>query len=169
MFYNICQVEKFGGNVLINVAVLGASGYAGAEVVRILANHPQCRLKHLLAHSKRGNLSARFFPFGSLWEIEMEDTDSDEYLNDSDMVFLALPHGHWQPISKKYLQPGKKAVDLGADFRFRDASVYEAWYQEHPYKEICHDTVYGLPEIRRTAIQGQNFIANPGCYPTGPL
>ena len=153
---------------MINVAVLGASGYAGAEVVRILANHPQCRLKHLLAHSKKGKSFGEVFPFfGSLGEIEMEDTDSDEYLNDSDMVFLALPHGHSAAHVKKILAAGKKAVDLGADFRFRDASVYEAWYQEHPDKEICHDTVYGLPEIRRTAIQGQNFIANPGCYPTG--
>ena len=97
----------------------------------------------------------------------MEDTDSDDYLNDSDMVFCALPHGQSAPHVKKILAKGKKCVDLGADFRFRDASVYEAWYGVHPYKELCKNTVYGLAEIHRQDIIGKDFIANPGCYVTG--
>lgn len=153
---------------MINVAILGASGYAGGELARILALHPHCRLKHLLAHASAGKAYSEIFPFlGDISGMVVEDQDQEDYLSDSDMVFLALPHGKSAPHVKKILSAGKKAVDLGADFRFRDSSVYEAWYQPHPYKEICKSTPYGLPELYREKIAGADFVANPGCYPTG--
>ncbi|MEG0997572.1 MAG: N-acetyl-gamma-glutamyl-phosphate reductase [Clostridiales bacterium] len=153
---------------MLNVAVLGASGYAGGELVRILANHPYCRVKHLLAHSNSGKTFGEIFPFfGPLGSMIMEDLESDNYLDDTDMVFLALPHGKSALHVKKILAAGKKVVDLGADFRFRDSKIYEQWYGEHPYKEICKRTPYGLAEIYRDKITGSDFVANPGCYPTG--
>ncbi|MDO4542417.1 MAG: N-acetyl-gamma-glutamyl-phosphate reductase [Bacillota bacterium] len=153
---------------MVNVAILGASGYAGGELVRILSQHPQCKIKHLLAHASAGKAYKEIFPFyGELGETILEDQDDDAYLTDSDMVFLALPHGKSAPHVKKILAAGKKAVDLGADFRFQNSSIYEEWYQPHPYKEICPGTPYGLPEIYRQKIKGADFVANPGCYPTG--
>lgn len=153
---------------MINVAILGASGYAGGELVRLLARHPHCKIKHLLAHANAGRAYKEIFPFlGELGDIIIEDLADSSYLADSDLVFLALPHGKSAPHVKNILAAGKKAVDLGADFRFRDCAVYEDWYQPHPYKEICATTPYGLPEIYRHKIKGADLVANPGCYPTG--
>lgn len=153
---------------MIKIGILGASGYAGGELARLLSQHPQCEIKCLLAHSSSGRAFKEVFPFmGELGDLIIGDQEDDSYLNQCDLIFLALPHGKSAGHVKKILAAGKKAIDLGADFRFRDSDVYEQWYQPHPYKEICAATPYGLPELYRDKIKGTNFVANPGCYPTG--
>ncbi|MBQ1252685.1 MAG: N-acetyl-gamma-glutamyl-phosphate reductase, partial [Firmicutes bacterium] len=158
---------------MIRVTIIGASGYAGAELIRILANHKECEIAHLVAKSQGGKSLGEVFPslgyLTGLQDMILEDVNDEEqkFLNDVDVVFMALPHGASAPFVRRCIEKNIKAIDLGADFRFRDVDTYEAWYGKHTYPEICKDTVYGLVEVKREQIKGQQFIANPGCYVTG--
>lgn len=159
------------------VTIIGASGYAGVELIRILANHKHCKVTHLVAKDSGNRTIESIFPaLGYLTDLRgmiVEDVDDHfslseaAYMKDADVIFLALPHGVSAPFVKAGLSLGKKVIDLGADFRFRDVATYEKWYGTHQYPEICESTVYGLVEIHREQIRGENFIANPGCYVTG--
>lgn len=154
---------------MIGVAVIGASGYAGAEIVRILANHREADIRYLGANTKKGQTFGSLFPcYGPCGSMVMGADDPDLYLSRADVVFLALPHGLSVPHVRAVLAAEKKVIDLGADFRFRDVDVYEAWYGvTHEAREISEKAVYGLPELHRSRIPGESLIANPGCYPTG--
>lgn len=162
---------------MVNVTIVGASGYAGADLIRILINHKDCRIVHLVAKDSKNKTIDEIFPslgyMSYLHGMVVEDVDKDFSLDnnpcidEADVVFLALPHGVSAPFVKACIEKGKKVIDLGADFRFRDVSVYEAWYGKHSEPELCKDAVYGLVEIHRDQIAGQQFIANPGCYVTG--
>lgn len=167
---------------MVNVTIIGASGYAGAELIRILANHKECNIVHLVAKNSGNKTFGEIYPaigFGAgLMDQIVEDVDDlffdgafvaakEGFIDDADVVFLALPHGASVPFVRRILAKGEKAVDLGADFRFRDVATYEKWYVKHEYPELCPDTVYGMVELYRERIKGQQFIANPGCYVTG--
>lgn len=162
---------------MVRVTILGASGYAGAELIRILANHSHCEIAHLVANGKKGKTLGEVFPSlgyaSGLQDMVMEGADDKTetsdcpFLDDVDVVFTALPHGASAPFVRKCVERNIKIIDLGADFRFRDVEVYEKWYGEHIYPEICKDTVYGMVELHREQIKGQRLIANPGCYVTG--
>ena len=162
---------------MINVTIIGASGYAGAELVRLLANHGKCRVVHLVAKGSGGRRFEEIYPalgyLSALRGMVVEDVDGDfspqtaAAVDDADVVFLALPHGASVPFVRACLAKGKRVIDLGADFRFRDVAVYERWYGKHDYPELCAETVYGLVEAHREQIPGQKLIANPGCYVTG--
>lgn len=153
----------------INVAILGASGYTGSELVRLLLRHPDFRIAALSADSKAGRSMAEVFPqfagvtLPQLQKIEEIDLDA------IDAVFAALPHGTTQSVIADVLsrKPGLKIVDLSADFRLADLDAYAEWYG-HPHKapELQTEAVYGLVEVHREAIRGARLVANPGCYTT---
>jgi N-acetyl-gamma-glutamyl-phosphate reductase len=149
------------------IAVLGASGYTGAELVRLLLRHPNAEIVALTADRKAGKTMASVYPqfFGlqlpTLVTIEELDPAS------ADLVFCALPHGTTQKVIKDLLEkaPKLKVIDLSADFRIRDPIAYERWYgHAHQATELQKEAIYGLVEIYRDDIKNARLVANPGCY-----
>ncbi len=150
----------------INVAILGASGYTGAELVRLLAVHPQVRMTVLTADRKAGQAMAAVFPhLGGMALpdlVTMEEAD----FSSVDAVFCALPHGTTQTVIAG-LPERLRIVDLSADFRLADTATYATWYgHEHQAPHLQTTAVYGLTELARDAVAGARLVANPGCYPT---
>lgn len=155
----------------VSVAILGATGYTGAELIRLILSHPHFEIAHLGAHSQAGKRAGEVLPGLCGETAEMVLADSDAQLSDSiELVFTALPHGAAAQSVKKALDAGKKVVDLSADFRHKDHGTYKAAYGcEHPCPELFGEAVYGLSEFARESIAGSRLIANPGCYPTSVL
>lgn len=150
----------------VKVAILGASGYTGAELIRLLASHPRVRLTALTADRKAGQPMASVFPhlasFGLPDLIALDAFDAAT----ADFVFCALPHGTTQEIIAA-LPKDKKICDLSADFRLRGLDSYAEWYgHAHLAPDLQAEAVYGLTELHRTAVRGARLVANPGCYPT---
>lgn len=145
----------------IQVGVYGASGYAGMDLIEILAGHPEVDIVFATSNTYAGE----FVPHTDLRYIPVEDARLDQV----DVVFLALPHKASAPIAKKALDAGVKVLDLSADLRLETAETYEQWYGvQHPHPELLPVT-YGLPEIYRDEIRSQQVVAVPGCYPTASL
>ncbi|MCF8481556.1 MAG: N-acetyl-gamma-glutamyl-phosphate reductase [Rhodospirillum sp.] len=156
---------------LVNVAILGASGYTGAELVRLLSRHPRVALKALTANRKAGQTFASVFPH--LGGLDLPDLTAIEDVDWAgiDFVFCALPHGTTQQIIKDLLEGPHgarlKVADLSADFRLSDPEEYARWYgHAHVAVDLQKDAVYGLVEINRAAIAKARLVAVPGCYPT---
>ncbi len=159
---------------LTRVAVVGASGYAGEELVRLLLAHPQVDLVAATSRQFAGKPLAQIFPRFAHVEkartLSFSDTDPKRLAKDAEIVFLALPHGLAAEFAKPLLQLGARVIDLSADFRLRDAAVYKEFYgHDHPAPDVLGEAVYGLPEIYRDQIQSAKLIACPGCYPTSIL
>lgn len=156
---------------MIKAGIVGASGYTGAELVRLLARHPEVELAVLTSRSYEGKEMAAVFPhLTGFTDRVLSVFDADAMAAECDVVFTALPHGHAVPVAKAVIERGKKLIDLGADFRFRDVEVYESWYKvEHGAPELAREAVYGVPELYRDQIKGARIVANPGCYPTASL
>jgi len=152
---------------MIRVGLVGASGYTGAELARILCNHPHVELTVATSRQHAGKPLAEVFPHlrGKV-ELICEDVVADALLERADLFFLAVPHKTAMGLVPSFLEAGKKVVDLSADFRIHDASVYEAWYQPHSAVQYLAEAVYGLPELYRDKIAAARLVANPGCYPT---
>lgn len=150
----------------IRIGVLGASGYTGSEIVRLLANHPYFGITLMTADRKAGQSIASVFPHLITQNLPDMIAVKDANFSDVDAVFCCLPHGTTQEIIKG-LPKALKIVDLSADFRLRDIAEYEEWYgQPHRASELQNEAVYGLTEILRKEIQNARLVANPGCYPT---
>lgn len=150
----------------IRIAVLGASGYTGAEIVRILANHPQFHIKVMTADRKAGEQFGSVFPHLITQDLPRLVAIKDADFSDVDAVFCCLPHGTTQEIIKS-LPRHLKIVDLSADFRLRDINEYAEWYgHSHRAPELQGEAVYGLTELKRDDIRNARLVANPGCYPT---
>ncbi|MBK7643404.1 MAG: N-acetyl-gamma-glutamyl-phosphate reductase [Planctomycetes bacterium] len=146
-------------------AVLGASGYTGRELQRLLARHPALEL-HVFASAREG-ASADVPDLESEPEIEALDWKRVE---ECDGVFLCTPHGTSAPLAQRCLELGKHVVDLSADFRLPDPALYRAHYaHEHPAPQLLPQAVYGLTELARERLHGARLVANPGCYPTSIL
>lgn len=154
-----------------SVAILGATGYTGSELIRLLENHPHFEVAHLGAHSQAGKRAGEVLPGISGNMASMELASSDTPLADHiELVFTALPHGAAANSVKNALDAGKKVVDLSADFRHKSHDTYKAAYQaEHPCPELFKEAVYGLTEFARDAVSASRLVANPGCYPTSTL
>ncbi len=155
---------------MIRVGVVGATGYAGAELVRILSGHPGIELSILTSRQYAGERFDSIYPSmaGSV-DMTCEALDIDHICKRADVIFTALPHKLPMEIVPKLLQKDKKVIDLSADFRFRDAEKYEDFYQAHSAKGLLESTVYGLCEIYHEKIKHTDLIGNPGCYPTSVL
>jgi N-acetyl-gamma-glutamyl-phosphate reductase len=153
----------------VRIGILGASGYTGAELLRLLARHPQAEIRLLTAHAKAGKTVAEVFPHLGQLDlpklVKVEDAD----WSGLDVVFCALPHGTTQDIIAK-LPRHLKVVDLSADFRLHDLATYAKWYgHEHKAPALQKEAVYGITELARAAVQKARLVANPGCYPTATL
>jgi N-acetyl-gamma-glutamyl-phosphate reductase len=148
------------------IAILGASGYAGGELIRLVDDHPEMEVVHLGAHSKAG---------ASLSEVHPHLTGGDRVLQtnnavDADLAFLALPHGASSEPAMELLDKGVTVVDLGSDFRLDSADRYEAAYgTPHPYADELGHWPYGIPEFFGKELAGADKVAAPGCYPTSAL
>lgn len=150
----------------IAVGVVGATGYTGVELLRLLAQHPSVRVDAVTSRSEAGRTVSSLFP--SLrqtdWVFEAPDVAS---LSKCDIVFFATPNGVAMKQVPELLAANVKVVDLGADFRFKDAAVWEQWYgMPHECPEWLARAAYGLPEFHREAIRQASVVGNPGCYPT---
>ncbi|CAN6460033.1 unnamed protein product [Victoria cruziana] len=150
----------------VRVGVLGASGYTGSEIVRLLANHPNFKITLMTADRKAGQSLGSVFPHLITQDLPNMVAIKDANFSEVDAVFCCLPHGTTQEIIKS-LPRGIKIVDLSADFRLRNIDEYEEWYgQPHRAPELQKEAVYGLTEILREDIRNARLVANPGCYPT---
>lgn len=155
---------------MINVGVVGATGYAGAELVRILAAHPEVNLTILTSRQYAGVPFDSVYPaMAGVADLVCETFSADVICDKADLIFTALPHKLPMEIIPELVQRGKKVVDLSADFRFRNAAAYEAFYQPHTAKDLLEISVYGLCEVYADQIRDAAIIGNPGCYPTSML
>jgi len=149
------------------IGIIGATGYTGSELVRILVNHPEVEIALITSESRAGEkFSDIHTSFRGIVDIVLQPASQVEN-TDLDLVFLALPHGVSMDFVKKYHQKPFKIVDLSGDFRLDSPEVYHQWYQkEHVYREGFDSAVFGLPELNRENIKQSDLIANPGCFPT---
>jgi N-acetyl-gamma-glutamyl-phosphate reductase len=151
----------------MRVGVLGATGYAGQELVRLLRQHEGVKELFLSSSSVAGQEYEMVYPH---WCDQNIGILQDENVPELDVLFCALPHGLTASRTSAFLDRHIKVIDLGADFRLNSAQIYEEWYKvKHPAQELLEKAVYGLPELNRERIIGQSLIANPGCYPTATL
>ncbi len=152
---------------MIKAAVLGATGYAGIELVRLLSNHPEVEIEILGSQSFEGKkISEVYQNFAHILEKECEKPDLDR-VKACDVAFTALPHGASKEVIPRLLEQGVKVIDLSGDYRYDDPAVYEEWYnQPHSSPELLAESVYGLCELHRDKIKDARLIGNPGCYTT---
>lgn len=155
---------------MIKTAIVGATGYTGSELVRLLYNHPDVEIQMITSESRKGEPFSAVHPhFEGLVDHVLQPA-SAVLETELDMVFLALPHGVSMDYVKGYQSAKFNVVDLSGDFRLSSPEVYEAWYKkDHTHPKGFEDAVYGLPELHSAAIEKSSLIANPGCYPTSAI
>jgi N-acetyl-gamma-glutamyl-phosphate reductase len=158
----------------VRVAIVGASGYSGEELVRLLLRHPQVELVAVTSRQNAGQTIAQVFPKFAMnpvaRSLKFSDPDTATLAQQAEVVFLALPHGVAAEFAIPLLRSGCRVIDLSADFRLKSAAVYKEFYaHDHPAPELLAQSVYGLPEIHGEAIRGARLVASPGCYPTSIL
>jgi N-acetyl-gamma-glutamyl-phosphate reductase len=159
---------------MTKVAIVGASGYSGEELVRLLLNHPHAELVAVTSRQQAGQTVAQVFPkFAShprARALRFVEPNAEVLAKQAEVVFLALPHGVAAEFAVPLLNGGSRVIDLSADFRLKSAAIYKEFYAHgHPAPELLAKSVYGLPEIHRNAIRGATLVASPGCYPTSIL
>jgi len=157
---------------MINVSIIGATGYVGIELMRLLHEHPKVEIKDLVSKSSAGQSLVDLYPqfrgskLNDFQLITLEDFEPAA----SDLIFTALPHGVSQNIVGELYEKGTKIIDLSGDFRYHDLNIYEEWYGvEHHYPELAKKAAYGLVELNRNKIKKADLVANPGCYVTASL
>ncbi|MGH7824145.1 MAG: N-acetyl-gamma-glutamyl-phosphate reductase [Candidatus Binatia bacterium] len=158
------QLEK------VRVGVLGATGYAGIELLRILFQHPRVQIGLVTSQQYVGKRVSDIYPaLAGKCDMDLEEIDPDKIAAQTDIVFTALPHEKSVGVVSELVRLGERVIDLSADFRLHDPRVYSHWYREHQAPELLTKAVYGLTEIHRKEIAEARLIANPGCYPTGAV
>lgn len=152
---------------MINVGVLGSTGYTGIELIRLLKQHPGVKLVFAASESQAGEDLAAVIPGAPGIRLV---APQEARLDKIDVIFLCLGHGAAAPAAQAALASGVRVIDLSADFRLRDADVYRRWYDcDHSAPELLREAVYGLTEIARGDLRDARLVANPGCYPTSVL
>lgn len=156
---------------MVRVAVAGASGYMGAELLRLLLRHPQVELTGVTSDRLAAEPLATAYPhLRGLTELRFHDVDANWLADIADVVFLAMPHMESQKLMPVLRRRRVRAIDLSADYRLHDANDYRVWYKAaHVDPEGLAEAVYGLPELHRKAIAGATLVAAPGCYPVGAV
>ncbi|WP_208560236.1 N-acetyl-gamma-glutamyl-phosphate reductase [Marinilactibacillus kalidii] len=153
----------------VKVGVIGASGFVGAELTKLLLHHPNVQLMGVSSVNHIGESLSTIFPAFN-GPLDQKFSDNETVISQSDVVFLCLPHGKSEALVKQCIELGKKVIDIGADFRLKDLEAYTEWYDvQVAYPELRESAVYGLPELNREQIIKAQLIANPGCYPTSIL
>ncbi|MDD3154877.1 MAG: Gfo/Idh/MocA family oxidoreductase, partial [Victivallaceae bacterium] len=151
----------------VKVAVLGASGYAGEELLRILLRHPECEITAITSRSNAGKEIASVFPRFTGSGLVFVAPDAEKLAACCDAAILALPHGTATEYAIPLLKAGKKVIDISADFRLRNPAKYKEYYKaDHPAPELLKEAVYGLPERYREKLRSARLVACAGCYPT---
>lgn len=152
------------------VGVVGATGYAGAELTRILSTHPSVKLNLLTSRQYVGVGIADVYPaFKGVVDLVCRPFEMESLCEAADIIFIALPHKLPMGFVPELIKRGKQVIDLSADFRLKDATVYEAHYEPHTAKDLLPEAVYGLAEIYHNKIEKAHLVGNPGCYPTSAL
>jgi N-acetyl-gamma-glutamyl-phosphate reductase len=152
---------------MIRAGIYGATGYTGYELVRLLARHPQVEVGFVTSESQAGRPLSVIFPQAPAYELVAA---AKAPLDQVDVVFLCLPHAAAAPTAVSALNAGKRVIDLSADFRLKERTVYEQWYKvSHPAPDWLAAAVYGLTEFARAELSEAQLVANPGCYPTSIL
>src|SRR5690349_17367642 len=153
--------------VSIKVGIVGGTGYTGVELLRLLAQHPQCTLTVITSRKEAGMPVADMFP-NLRGHVSLAFTEpSSEALARCDLVFFATPNGVAMNQARALYDAGVRLIDVAADFRIRDVALWEQWYNmKHACPDLVEQAVYGLPEVNRERIRGARIVANPGCYPT---
>lgn len=156
---------------MMRVAIVGATGYTGCELLEILTRHPRVKVTSLTAKLDAPIAMSDESPrFAGRVDLPCTPLDVEDVCRKADLVFLSLPHGVSMKFARPFRDAGKKVIDLSADFRFRDVAVFKEWYGlEHVAQELLAGAVYGLPELHADEIRNASLVANPGCYPTGSI
>ncbi|CAG0984536.1 N-acetyl-gamma-glutamyl-phosphate reductase [Geobacteraceae bacterium] len=155
---------------MLNVAVVGASGYTGVELLRLLHCHPEVAVTCITSEQSAGRPVADVFPtLRGRYAQVLENLEPVRVAEKADLIFTALPHKAAMEVVPTFLKLGRRVIDLSADYRFNDAAVYEQWYEPHMNPENLKEAVYGLPEVRRVKIGDAQLVGNPGCYPTSVI
>lgn len=156
---------------MIKAGIVGATGYAGEELVRILSCHPSVKIKSVVSKSFAGKAISELYPtLRAVVDNICEEVNPEKLAAECDVVFTALPHGASANLVSKLAHMGVKVIDLSADFRYNDADVYKEWYGiEHCDKPLLNEAVYGLCELYRDKIKSASVIGNPGCYTTASI
>lgn len=152
------------------LSIIGASGYSGAELLKILLRHSNVEVTHVFANSSAGKRVDEIYPhFRTVTDLIFEEYSLEKVTND-DLIFIALPSGEAMNFVPALIDAGKKVIDLGGDFRLQDTQLYTKYYKhEHKAPKYLSQAVYGLPEWNKQHIQSAQFISNPGCYVTSAL
>lgn len=155
----------------MKVAIVGATGYGGAELIRILQQHPEVTLQSYHSSSHQGASIVHSYPhFQALSGMELKAIDPAQIAQDADLVFTATPSGVSSELVPAFVKEGVRVIDLSGDFRLKDTQQYEKWYKKNaPEEAILKNSVYGLTEWLDTDVTETQLISNPGCYPTAAL
>lgn len=155
---------------MLKVGIIGATGYTGSELVRLLHFHPEAEIEFITSESHKGKLFSDIHPqFKGSADIELKSVDEIN-VEKVNVLFLALPHGVSMEFVEKFIDYDVKIIDLSGDFRLSSKFVYEEWYKkDHTYEEGFSKAVFGLPELWRDEIRKAKLVANPGCFPTGAI
>ncbi|MGF1548480.1 MAG: N-acetyl-gamma-glutamyl-phosphate reductase [Thiotrichales bacterium] len=152
---------------MVKCGIVGATGYTGVELLRLLAMHPEVKIAAVTSRAEAGKSVAQLFPNLRGWVDLTFEAPDQARLAGCDVVFFATPNGTAMQQAPDLLHAGVRVIDLAADFRLKDPQVWEKWYgMPHVCPELLDEAVYGLPELNREAIRAARLIANPGCYPT---
>ena len=152
------------------VGIIGATGYTGVELLRLLLHHPEVEVTALTSQKYAGVPIDQVFPsLKKNLQLKCEELVTDQIVKKTDFIFTAVPHKTAMETVPLFYRQGKRVVDLSADFRLKDPAVYERWYQKHTAADLLSESVYGLPELYREKIRNAKIVGNPGCYPTGAL
>lgn len=157
---------------MINVGVIGSTGYAGQQLVWCLHRHPHVKILFLSSYNHADLPFSATYPSyrNFMQDVCIDIQVTEQQLSKIDVLFIALPHGKSFDLAQKALAQGVKVIDLGADFRLTDATLYKDWYDlDHGCPQLLSQAVYGLPELHRDKIKNASLIANPGCYPTASI
>ncbi|MCT4596271.1 MAG: N-acetyl-gamma-glutamyl-phosphate reductase [Vallitalea sp.] len=153
---------------MIKAGIIGSTGYAGQELMRLLMQHPECQPQVITSKTYKNNKYENVYGnFMNITSLECIEDEIDKLANDTDVLFIALPHGIASNKISESILSKTKVIDLGADFRIKDVSTYEDWYSvAHGNPNLLKNSVYGLCELNRDKIKRSNLIGNPGCYTT---
>jgi N-acetyl-gamma-glutamyl-phosphate reductase len=155
---------------MVRVAVVGASGYTGVELLRLLANHPDVVVSCVTSEQSAGKRVSETFPsLRGRCDLVLQNAKPQRVAEQADFIFTALPHKAAMQVIPLFLEAGLPVVDLSADYRLRDAEAYGHWYEPHLNPQLLAEAVYGLPELHRSQVARARLVANPGCYPTSVI
>ena len=153
------------------IAIIGATGYTGLELLRLLAKHPEAEVSCVTSRKEAGKRVKEVFPFEDAFgDLVFEEPEPEGIADKAELAFLCVPHGTAAQMARALREAGLSVIDLSADFRLKDQDVYEKWYKTpHGAPGLLEEAVYGLTEVYREEIRGAKLVANPGCYPTASL